>query len=420
MASVLDLKFEDFFSSMYFQDFHRNRPVFHPMDRELIDFQQPKVALDWETPFQHNFHRKRIPLQDYTMRRTESGGELITLDKWYSRLSEPMRLPIRIIHAPDSHPNQTGDELITVDKFDNPLMRIMPKLTPRFVPPWPFTIPPDSTSELITLDKWHSRLPEPMRLISWRQPPIGVLDAEPIPDTALLPARIPWYTPLSYEFNQRTIQTPPMSVFVDDTGPEDVAQFVDKWGIRPIDLIPRPLILPIALHPYSPPIPDLNSENITLDKWHAPLAYNFHRRIPQTPLMGVLVPSGELENITLDKWYSNTGFWSWPYFALRAVTGPEGQRSDILRSTAPWIPLSRFDPLPIPDIPGVTGQYWFAPLSLPRQLFTSIDKNDPNFLRLYLPFQDFPIVSAAALECESPRRRPSEKTMIGCGSDFVR
>lgn len=409
------------FSEMWNQDFHRDRPLQLPMDKELLDQRPGRMRIDWETPFQHNMHRRRIPMQDYIVSRVEFGDEQITMDKWFRQLDEPVRTIPTIINVPESVNIQDLDETILIDKYESKhdVMRLIQH--PVFVmPPWPFSAPPGDVVEEITLDKWYTRLSEPTRLIPWRQPLIGILDPEPLPDEPLLPTRIPWDVPLGYEFNTLRIQIPPLSVFVDDTGEEEVAPFIDKWGVKPIELIPRPPKMPIALFPFRLERENPEPENVTLDKWYTPLTHNFHKRVPQTPRMDVLVPSGDDEVITLDKWYSNTGFWSWPFYALRATTGAEGQSIDQTVNTAPWIPLHSMDPEPILNIPGVTYEYWFTGLELPVQLFTSPEENDELFLRLYLPLQNFPVTPSGPKPCEQPRKRVSEKRIVMCGSKFVK
>lgn len=273
------------------------------------------------------------------------------------------------------------EEEISIDKWDNPLMRLAP------------TVPPARA----------------------QPPPLAALD-EPIPDPPLLPERIPWDTPLSYEFRSPRRTMTPIGVFVTlDTEEEP---FLDKWDPGPTRIVPWRPTMPIALFEFNQEPEDTEPENITIDKWDpGPV-----RIVPWRPIMPVsLMPfeqkreDDEPEPITLDKWYSNTAFWSWPFYALRAVTGAEAQRVDLLVNTAPWIPMERRDPFPRPDIEGVTAVWWMRPMDLPRKLFTPRERDDEEHLRLYLPLQDFPIEPDLAPECERPRRRVVARTG-DCGS----
>lgn len=379
---------------MYLQDFHRDRLVIMPFERELIDLVGSDTRVDWETAFSWNFHRKRLVPQDYSNDHEIFPSENITLDKYYQRLPEPVRIIPRMIPVSEVFLNLETDENVTVDKYDNPLMRILPQSKRRFsrLPLEKLGEDPIPTPDT-TLDMWYSQLSEPPMIYpEWLRTRIEEFDPEPIPDTPLLPTRIPWDVSLSYEFHVRRVQTPRMDAFVNLTTDENIT--VDKYESWQ-NQVPWRSKMPIALFPFPVEPESQDPENVTLDKYYTPLSYNFHVKRGLVPPFGQLRESDEAENVTLDKYYSPL--------------------SEPMR-TPPWLRLimeSR-DPFPIPDIPGVTGQYWYASMSLPQQLFTQPKDNDKLYLRLYLAFQDFPIPPATARLHESPRRRVSSRVNTTC------
>jgi len=414
----------DQFSVMYWQDFFRKRAPILAFERELIDTLPERLRIDWETPFQHDLSRRRIVISDYNVESDLPRDETVGT-QWDVPFSRPVWPPGRVAVFIDSFVNLVTDEEIFLDKWDSPLMRALPPRPRQPLHPWPFrSVEDEPLEEVITLDKWYTRLSHPV----WPPPPlrlrIGELDVMSTPEEDLLPTRIPWWTPLSYNFHRRRFSVvPPIEYFQNLQEEEEVAPFIDKWGARPIDMAPWRPKMPVAMFPFRKEPEDTAPEEITLDKWYSPFSQNF-RRLPPSPLprFHVRPIEQDVETITLDKWYSNTGFWGWPHYALRHATGAEAQRSDIVSNTAPWIPMSRLDPQPVPDIPGVTAEWWFTPLALPVRMFSGrrVDRGQlqeepgaDQYLVLYYPLQTFPTESIVKL-CDNIRRRVASKN-TSCG-----
>jgi hypothetical protein len=401
-----------YFGEMPYYNFHRKRIPPQPFEyhREPLYFGPQRMGVDWESPFSLPRARIRQPvIQPFVIQRDEE--ERVEAPSW----NVVGQLPMRAKHGNFSHfigffP-EVFTELVTVDKWDNPLMRILPVIPRTPLSPWPFA-PTDSPpiGEDITLDKWYQRLSEPVLSPHVLRLPQGILDPYPRPEDDLLPTRIPWWTPLSLPIFLVPHPVP---------GPYESLQRDAYTETLKVAAFESPLSMPVW--PLLRPPPGDFSDVSGLSKDETPFvfrsAYSTTMALPPwRPKMPIAlfpfrveVESEDPEPITLDKWYSSTMAYPALHTALRAVTGPEGQTKWWTVVTAPWIEFGRVDPLPIPDIPGVTYAYWFTSMSLPRELFTAIKENDPNHLRLYYPLQVFPIFPVIE-PCESPRRRVSNKT----------
>jgi hypothetical protein len=303
---------------------------------------------------------------------------------------------------------------------------------------------PTSPEEEVLLDRYYRRMDEPVfdhinrtrrrngriRRISggrgrsrrpeWIVPGEGRIDPVPIPD---IPTEGELYEPWERKFSQpfflkhqirHSMGDPPLGeVDVEET------VFVDKYESDPVRLPHWDPVTHPRFMPFEVGDPPSGPENVTLDKYYTPFSQNFHRLPPApVPPMETFVNPFTDEVITLDKWYAmGVALETWPFRARRAVTGPEGQSIAQTVNTAPWIEMHRMDPNPIPDIPGVTYNYWFAtpeqPYHLKRgALVGAAGKIRPRhfYLVLYYPHQDFPITDAEVPPCERPRRRPSRST----------
>jgi hypothetical protein len=392
-----------FQSNMYWQDFHRDRPVIQPFegDREPLFFGEQRMRVDWEAPLSIETRFRTPTLSDYQIEADIVRTEEITLDKWYMPLGYEFRTIPLTYPAMEVFVNLVTTEEPHVDGWGSPLTRPDPWRPKEPIQYWPFStedvIP---AGEEIEMSKWYTRLSHPVWSLHQLRLPSGVLSEEPIPDEALLPTRIPWYVPMSHEFNRRTMRvTPPIGVLERGDDPEEAT--IDKWGTR--------LSEPVRVHNFAAlqnPFKArwgavIPKENITIDKWQSmPQPLPIVRQLPIAlfPFREEGSPP-QTEEITLDKWYQR--MQDLTRFYRNAVTGPEGQDISLTVLTAPWIPLSTGSPEPIPDTPGVTYNYWLTAMSIPRM-------EGPLLPILYYPLQKFEFITLVP-ECDRPRRRPDRR-----------
>ena len=320
--------------------------------------------------------------------------ETITVDKWYTPFTQNFhrdRLPPTDFIAPGAPPVFTPEE-ITVDKWFTPFTQnFHRKRLPftDFQAPGP---PLETGGEEVLLDKWYVRLSEPNRLgdeVLHRAllTALGVIDVIPIPDPALLPTRIPWDTPLSYEFrtSQFTV-IPPMEVFVNLVTEEPIHPdaLFGRMG-EPNPRLPRSIIHQLNYGPY--PLGSIfELENITLDKWYTPLGHEFRSLFMPVHLIPMerAPESRDAETIFVDKYYNPLAI---PVrrTALQDFGHLLGKPSVI-------------DPDPIPDVPGVTDMV-FSLLSQPIFVQPWLDD--------WRRYEDITILAAVFVPfCPRPLARP--------------
>jgi hypothetical protein len=402
----------DHFSSIWNQSFHQNRlPILSLEEVRPTMFLPERMKVDWEPPFSRPvFKRPPKPIEQLFF--LDDQEEDVISSAWDVPFSLPVPGAFLTIDVDAHFVNLTTDEDATlIDKWDNPLMRLLPVVPKLAISPWPFA-PTDQPPILddLGIDHWWTALSHPIWPGHALRLDIGILNPEPVPDEELLPTRIPWDTPISYPV--WPVRGVPLDSRENWTNlqTEEVILITSYETVLTNEVPWRPK-MPIALFPFRLVVEEEAPEDITLDKWYSPFSQNF-LKLPPSPLpqLSVIGQPEIVDTITLDMWYGSGAYPDYTDRALRAVTGPEGQSTYWTIITAPWIQFSNLDPNPIPDIPGVTTSYWFTPLSIPLKLFTSRKRDEQEFLRLYAPHQDFPEVERLSLECENPRRRVSRRT----------
>ena len=247
-------------------------------------------------------------------------------------------------------PEFTGPEVTTPDKWFSPLSEPVRIIAVALVAGGMLDPLPPAAAEEVTADKWLVPLSEPVRnpvpQQQFRSPTPVVLEV-PIPEEE----GFGWYVQLAEPvLPERSVSglqvTDPEAL----TRPEVTTP--DKWF--------TPLSEPLFIKPpvysgsiFDPePIPDGPAETITLDKWHQPLS--------GPPLPGVVVHTGAEfdpepipgapEDITLDKWYR-------PFSGPPLPPVPQQQ----IRSSVPVVlEIPESEPEVVPDLD------WFSGLSEPQ------------------------------------------------------
>jgi hypothetical protein len=331
----------------YFRD--RLYPSLHqPVPVEITGWQQP--------PSQPTPRATRPQPEALSYSYFLEAVEVVTLDKWFSPLAEPVRrkpsvaaLPANINdpfpqitidwHRPLSEPVRRkvsapptefafySEPVIKIDWYISLAEPVRRKDSVASVPasindPFPRTVeeyawhaplsepirrkkPPPPTEfcwgylhvsdELITLDKWFAPLAEPVR----RKPSVAALPAsinDPFPRTV---EEYAWHRPLS-EPMRRKKPPPPTEFCWGYLHVSDELITLDKWFApfaEPMRRKDSVAALPASIND---PFPRTVEEYA----WHRQLSEPIRRRQPAPPTVftwGYLTPSDEI--VTLDKWY---------------------------------------------------------------------------------------------------------------------
>ena len=304
------------------------------------------------------------PLPRMDTKRENDFDESVTLDKWYTTFSLPI-FPIDPFVEPQMGFLLTeGDfgESVTIDKFDNPTMRLLPRVDLAPLTIFTDTLPVFTGEETISVDKWYTSLSIPTLPVERPITEQHRFDPEPLPDEALLPKRIPWFTELSLPLPRPVLEPlPPLSYHRE----EDLAEAIHLDAIEtPLLDIPRgPVILPVGVRPLTVGDDVPRDENITLDKYYVGLSLPVR---PQTAFWELydpfLLTEGDLSQVVkLDMWYTS-------------LVGP------VLPPAEAFHRYAYIDPLPIEGVLGLPLD-WNVPLSEPIFI--------PDWITLYQPQQNF-------------------------------
>ncbi len=277
------------------------------------------------------------PLPRLDTKREEDLAEQVTIDKWYTALSTPLFAVLRLLPQPPietKHPEELAEQ-ITLDKWNSPLSEPIFPVDPFVEPEMGFLLMEGDLSEFVLVASWDTGLSVPTLP---PQEPITTqhrMDAEPIPDEALLPTRIPWYTPFSLPLPEPTLRPIPQFQYKRE---EDLVEGVhlDAFETPLLDLPREAARLPVGVQPLDVGDDTPRDESITLDKWYTRLS------VPMLPPRAFrelydpfLLMTGDLTQVvTVDMWYT----------ALGVPTLPLDE---------PVTVFNRMDPEPIPDIPGL-------------------------------------------------------------------
>lgn len=258
----------DKFESVHRYLFKADRITIPPIETLGDIPRAEEVLIDkYDRPPDFILRRRPFPLADLLLPDQLLQGETenVTLDKWYSLLSEPVRR--RGFTPPPVHELQITefDESITLDKYEHV---------------WRYEFRRGST-----------------RIAAYMQfEGAGLL---PIPDVAI---PYEWDAQWRHEFRRlRLLPLPPLEYFTDEQ--RDEVTTPDKYDSPPTPPRRRPAF-PIADLMLPDQLLQGEVETITLDKWYTPLSYNLFRQRLREFRNEFFQDLAADETITLDKWYT--------------------------------------------------------------------------------------------------------------------
>lgn len=295
---------------------HEEAPVGGPIfpDSWYVQFTQPYPAVRWAVEF---------PYVEFVWPAPATGGDVVTLDKWYSPLTEPVRVKPRIDASHDRS-----------DWFD-------------------YFVSAIDIPETITLDKWHSPLSQPYPSVRWATEfPQPVTDAESLtqPEETLL---VKWHQPLSEPVRvKKPLPIAAYPYFETDaealTQPEET--LVSKWW-QPLQE-PYPAVRWATEYPavsFVWPAPAEGGDTVTLDKWYSPLQEPLFIETDTTKIQNFVdfkEAFDPTEEVTSDKWFVPFSEPVWLSLFNTALQKPFEIDGDLLtQPEAPvvskwWQPLS--------------------------------------------------------------------------------
>ena len=346
-------------------------------------------------------------------------SEVVTVDKWFRPLAEPVRLPA--MRAAGSPAASVGPTFVPAPSFGwfaplsqalfpapalpsslrpyftvDPLALTRPEVTtpdkwfkalsePVRPAPWLASaaqvstvspVLPPSAAEVITVDKWFRALSEPARLPSTRTP--GSPDGSVAPSFVPLPS-IDWFAPLAGPAPRAAAPFVAAQTFTSPVLPPSAAEIVtvDKWFralSEPLRLPPvRTLASPQAAWvPTFVPPPAMD--------WHVALSTPVVRpaaRLLSDAWFGPATLVSSVEVVTVDKWFRA---WSEPVRVMPSrqpdasvapafVPAPSfGWFVALSQPVQPPLPVQKqsfFGLLRSLVVEVVTLDKWFRPLSEP-------------------------------------------------------
>jgi hypothetical protein len=293
--------------------------------------------------------------------------ELVTIDKWFAPLAEPVRRKVNIASVPAS--------------ISDPFPQIIidwhaPLAEPVRRKPSVASIPASVNDPFprVSID-WHAPLSEPVR----RKSSVASIPAN-INDT--FPRTVEeyaWHRPLS-EPTRAKVPAPPTEFSWGYLTPADELVTLDKWYVPLGEPMRRKPSVASAPANINDPFPRTVAEY----SWYRPLSEPTRRRQPAPPTVftwGYLTPADEI--VTLDKWYAPLarpvivehpiqpdGLVSVPFVErtdrvdkwLQSLSEPTRRKVSVANQpSAFWGYFT-----PAPEV--VTVDKWFAPLGTPVKL----------------------------------------------------
>ena len=267
--------------------------------------------------------------------------EVVTVDKWHGRLSEPIRresFGVPHLIAPPS-------EIATLDKWHAPwrepvrreLLGVHHHQAVAFAPASPFT-------ETVSLDRWQSRLSEPTRVRRAQGPTSAYVDLVAAPSETVTVDK--WFIPWSRtwrEVNPAAFLSP---LAFAQAAPFNETVSVDRWLLRlnePVRVQSRLLAQPAAFAP--------TFVSVAVDQWRQPFSEPKRSRDLPTAHQDATKPifaGAFADAAVLARWFA-------------PLTEPTRRKG--LAAHLETTPLAFVQAAPFNE--AVTADRWLLPLALP-------------------------------------------------------